>query len=70
MGAGGEGWGWGAEISQTVYSLTIYGGTCVFDITVRIIKRHVQLVKQTELVAELEVGGRREKTFKSNSIFF
>lgn len=47
----------GGKIGQTIYSLTIYGGVCVFDITtVRIIKSHVQLVKQRELVAPLEAG--------------
>lgn len=52
----------GGKISQTVYSLTIYGRICVFDITtVRIIKSHVQLVKQRELVAQLEGGGQGER---------
>lgn len=59
----------GGEIGQTIYSLTIYGGVCVFDITtVRIIKSHVQLVKQRELVAPLE-GGRghlNQTVFKNN----
>lgn len=47
----------GGKISQKGYSLAIYGGICVFDITtVRIIKSHVQLVKQRELVVQLEGG--------------